>query len=194
MSWRVRAAALVTLAGGAALFAVLTPAVAAPPSPPPPIGHVPEGAVAASVTHFTVERHVIHFTVERSVTHLVQEKKNAGSLEVTVGSDVLFAFGSDELTSEAVTELAELAARIPKAAAVDVDGHTDSIGTPSANFALSERRARAVAAQLRSARPDLKLTATGHGEAEPVQPNESGGKDNPTGRAANRRVVVSFPS
>ncbi|GAB2505077.1 hypothetical protein GCM10027063_50410 [Promicromonospora xylanilytica] len=45
---------------------------------------------------------------------------------------------------------------------------------------------------LRDARPDLRLTVKGHGERQPIAENEVDGKDNPAGRAKNRRVEVSY--
>lgn len=46
-----------------------------------------------------------------------------------------------------------------------------------------------MAAAVRSSRPDLRLTVTGRGEADPVAPNTLGGKDNPEGRGKNRRPL-----
>lgn len=43
-------------------------------------------------------------------------------------------------------------------------------------------------------RPDPHHTATGHGEASPVAPNTLSGRDNPLGRAKNRRVEISYRS
>jgi outer membrane protein OmpA-like peptidoglycan-associated protein len=73
-----------------------------------------------------------------------------------------------------------------------VHGHTDSVGTPQANLALSRARADAVATAIRGARPDLALDVQGFGEDRPVAPNERGGEDDPAGRAQNRRVELRF--
>ena len=77
-------------------------------------------------------------------------------------------------------------------AAVTVVGHTDSIGDPGFNQRLSEDRAKAVAAAIAKARPDLDLEVSGKGESDPLVANTSGGQDDPEGRARNRRVEVSF--
>lgn len=62
----------------------------------------------------------------------------------------------------------------------------------SYNKDLSQQRAKAVAAILETARPDLKLDVEGFGKGRPVAPNSQGGEDNPEGRALNRRVEIRY--
>lgn len=72
-----------------------------------------------------------------------------------------------------------------------IEGHTDSHGSDSANFVLSEQRAYAVKQYLRaSMRIDAaKIVAVGYGETRPVANNET-----KTGRAKNRRIdIVIIP-
>jgi outer membrane protein OmpA-like peptidoglycan-associated protein len=61
--------------------------------------------------------------------------------------EVNFAFGSAELTADAVEVLDELAAAIQSPVLADsrflLVGHTDAVGSDEANLDLSERRARA---------------------------------------------------
>lgn len=45
----------------------------------------------------------------------------------------------------------------------------------------------------RSRRGGQRIVARGHGAADPVAPNTVNGKDNPAGRARNRRVTIAFP-
>ncbi|URM95729.1 OmpA family protein [Actinomadura madurae] len=75
-----------------------------------------------------------------------------------------------------------------------MSGHSDSIGDPGYNLRLSEQRAEAVTAELRKAvaGAGLRIEAKGYGETRPVAPNEQGGKDDPAGRAKNRRVEVTY--
>jgi outer membrane protein OmpA-like peptidoglycan-associated protein len=117
---------------------------------------------------------------------------DAGETVVTLKSDVLFAFGKASLSGAAKRRIGELAEKAPRKARVKVYGHTDSIGSTGSNRSLSRARARAVAGAIRAARPDLRLEVQGFGEARPVEPNRSGGKDNPEGRAANRRVEIRY--
>jgi outer membrane protein OmpA-like peptidoglycan-associated protein len=72
---------------------------------------------------------------------------------------------------------------------LEVQGHTDSIGTDAYNEALSQDRADAVVAWLvRRGVGDRRLTARGYGETMPVADN---GSD--SGRAQNRRVEIVNP-
>jgi outer membrane protein OmpA-like peptidoglycan-associated protein len=113
--------------------------------------------------------------------------------------NVLFAFDSAELTPQARREIERMAFVLnhPQAAArrVALEGFTDSIGTDAYNLDLSRRRADAVAQELvaRGVRRD-RLTVEGFGKQRPVAPNTQHGKDNPAGRALNRRVEAIVQS
>ncbi|GAA1973980.1 hypothetical protein GCM10009718_07420 [Isoptericola halotolerans] len=127
-------------------------------------------------------------------TEIATETETGDSTLVTLTADLLFDFGSVELTDRAAEVVEELAGEIPQGATVRVDGHTDSVGSEGDNQRLSEERAGAVADVLRDARGDLDLQARGHGETDPVADNTVGGEDNPAGRALNRRVEVTYPT
>jgi outer membrane protein OmpA-like peptidoglycan-associated protein len=108
--------------------------------------------------------------------------------------NVLFAFDSAELTPQARREIERMAFVLnhPQALArrITLEGHTDSIGTEAYNLDLSRRRAASVAQELvaRGVVRD-RLTVDGLGKQRPVSPNTTpDGKDNPAGRALNRRV------
>jgi OmpA family len=67
-----------------------------------------------------------------------------------------------------------------------IDGHTDDVGQPAANQALSEKRAAAVKAWLVARGVDAKrLEAKGFGQTKPAAAN-----DTPEGRQNNRRVEL----
>jgi outer membrane protein OmpA-like peptidoglycan-associated protein len=104
-----------------------------------------------------------------------------------------FDFDKSNIKSEFVPVLDE-AARILKDNAninVMIEGHTDSKGTDAYNLRLSERRARAVKQYLVSRGVDAgRLDTVGKGEAEPVADNMKNGRDNPEGRAMNRRAEL----
>jgi outer membrane protein OmpA-like peptidoglycan-associated protein len=108
--------------------------------------------------------------------------------------NVLFAFDSSDLTPQARREIERMAYVLnhPQAATrrVTLEGHTDAIGTEAYNLDLSRRRAEAVAQELvaRGVQRD-RLATEGFGKQRPVAPNTlAEGKDNPAGRALNRRV------
>jgi outer membrane protein OmpA-like peptidoglycan-associated protein len=68
-----------------------------------------------------------------------------------------------------------------------IEGHTDSHGSDTANYTLSERRAEAVKQYiLANSRINAsKIAAVGYGETKPVANNET-----TTGRARNRRIDI----
>jgi OmpA-OmpF porin, OOP family len=68
-----------------------------------------------------------------------------------------------------------------------IEGHTENLGNPAANQALSEKRAQAVVAWLTAhGVPAARLTAIGFGPSQPVTDNES-----ENGSAKNRRVELA---
>ena len=78
-------------------------------------------------------------------------------------------------------------------AKVALEGHTDGKGTALYNQKLSERRAEAVKQYLikDGAVDKARISARGYGKSRPIAPNKTkGGKDNPEGRAENRRVEI----
>ncbi len=115
-----------------------------------------------------------------------------GDTIVTLDTDVLFEFGKAQLSDPAQDAVREAVADVPKKAKVDVEGHTDSVGSDADNLTLSKKRARAVADVVEKDRKDLDLMVKGRGEQDPVASNESGGKDNPEGREKNRRVEIRY--
>lgn len=117
---------------------------------------------------------------------------SGGDTVVSLDTDVLFGFGKADLSDSAEDAVVDAAQDIPDGAAVDVIGYSDSIGSTARNKTLSKKRAQAVADVIEEERDDLDLTVTGKGESDPVEPNRTGGKDNPEGREKNRRVEIRY--
>ncbi len=115
-------------------------------------------------------------------------------IEVALSSDVLFDFDADQLKPEAEPSLQAVLAVLNNSdvARVEIIGHTDAKGTEAYNQDLSLRRAHAVQAWLTRNGVDGALIQTeGRGESQPVAPNQlPDGRDNPEGRAKNRRVEI----
>jgi len=113
---------------------------------------------------------------------------------IRLPSDVLFAFGSAELTpaAQAAIEAVDDDIGSGGSGTVTVEGHTDSIGSDPDNQALSERRAAAVRAALEPVLgSSYQYESVGFGEGKPVAPNaRPDGSDDPDGRALNRRVEI----
>lgn len=99
-----------------------------------------------------------------------------------------FPFDSAELLSrnEPVLDALAVALRNDPAATIRIEGHTSSEGEDDYNLALSDRRARAVAAALAIRGVAAgRLDPLGIGEVRPIATN-----DDESGRAMNRRVEI----
>jgi outer membrane protein OmpA-like peptidoglycan-associated protein len=101
-----------------------------------------------------------------------------------------FAFDSSALTPEsyAILDAVARALLAPEWANTrwQIAGHTSGIGTHEYNMALSQRRAETVRAYLVSRGvPNSRLTPVGFGEANPMYPNDSEGRN-----WRNRRVEL----
>ena len=103
-------------------------------------------------------------------------------------SDLLFDTGSAHLNPggvRVVDHLVEFMDAYPQRR-VSIEGFTDSVGNPSMNQDLSERRASAVRIALIDRGVDpARLVARGYGEEYPVASNA-----NPAGRQMNPRVEI----
>jgi len=156
---------------------------------------VPDGELAKSVLAIETGRSVYGIDLSEAVIPLEEEQSDGARVTVRISADVLFDFGESTLTDAARRRIARLAPRLRGArGTVQVSGHSDSIGDSGYNLTLSERRAEAVVAGLRDALDGAgpQFQAKGYGETEPVAPNEQGGKDDPEGRAENRRVEITY--
>lgn len=120
-----------------------------------------------------------------------------GTARVDLSADVLFTFGSAELTDTGravITEVAQTMATNGVTTAT-VTGHTDWVGSTEFNQDLGQQRADAVADVLSGVVPGVEMSTDSAGESRPVAANANpDGSDNPAGRAQNRRVEIAFSS
>ncbi len=111
--------------------------------------------------------------------------------EVTLTNEaVKFGFDKAMLTDEAKAALDDLASKIKaqnKQLYVEIQGHTDNIGTEEYNMKLGAKRAEAVRRHLSEVHgiPLPMMSVISYGESMPIADNKT--KD---GRALNRRVVI----
>jgi len=115
--------------------------------------------------------------------------------DVSLSADVLFPFGKSTLTPSAGALLRTVARDLDARAkgTVSITGYTDSIGNDLVNVPLSRARAARVVAALKPLVAHVTFVAAGRGAADPVAPNTTrDGRDNPSGRALNRRVTISY--
>jgi outer membrane protein OmpA-like peptidoglycan-associated protein len=124
-----------------------------------------------------------------SALQSVDARATREGIRVNLDAAVLFDTNRHDLkprAKEAIASVVKVIAAYPKSA-VEISGHTDSVGETEPNQKLSERRAEAVRAALESAGlpGGVRLTTTGFGESQPIATNET-----EKGRALNRRVEI----
>lgn len=115
-------------------------------------------------------------------------RPSEGEINVNLTNDILFDFNSSALRLESQQTLRDLAANFQRYPdeAIDVEGHTDNVGSVEYNQKLSENRAYAVKNFLvDQGVPGSRVTATGYGEMRPKADNNT-----PEGRQMNRRVEI----
>ncbi len=118
---------------------------------------------------------------------ILQTQDTARGLIVNM-SDVLFDTGKHSLRPLAREKLAKVAGIVAghPGLKLDIEGHTDSVGSDEYNQGLSERRGASVSAYLTSqGMLASSVTSKGLGETHPVASN-----DNAAGRQKNRRVEI----
>ncbi len=109
-------------------------------------------------------------------------------LNVVVRNEILFDFNSSALRPASRSALAEMADIFERYAdtTIAVEGHTDSIGSDSYNYRLSQRRSDSVAGYLETLGVSWdRLDTLALGESQPVASNGTA-----DGRQLNRRVEL----
>jgi len=133
--------------------------------------------------------------IERGRINSVEAPARKLVFEVTLSKDQGNSkFGKADLPDAAKMRLDEVIKQLkadPKNIFIEVEGHTDNVGTPEVNQKIGMERAEAVKRYLYEQHqiPLHKMNVISYGEEKPVAPNTT--KD---GRAMNRRVVVKILS
>jgi outer membrane protein OmpA-like peptidoglycan-associated protein len=101
-----------------------------------------------------------------------------------------FKFGKVDLPDTAKQRIDQMITELkadPKGVFIELEGHTDNVGSKDYNTKLGQERAEAVKRYLYEAHqvPLHKINVISYGEEKPVSENKT--KD---GRAQNRRVVI----
>jgi outer membrane protein OmpA-like peptidoglycan-associated protein len=124
---------------------------------------------------------------------LARDAAGARVVIVVFNSDNLFQTGSATIGStDTVDGTIRVINSLYPRSAVQVRGHTDSVGTAAANQTLSERRAATVKDYLSSHGLNATgITSVGLGSTQPLtEERRPDGSDNPAGRRFNRRVEI----
>lgn len=124
-----------------------------------------------------------------SLSEILETKRESRGFIVNIG-DVLFDTGRATLKPAAKEKLSKLAGILlayPGQLLLEIEGHTDSVGSDELNNRLSENRANSVRDYLSSAgvKPEKIKATRGFGKSKPIATN-----DTAAGRQMNRRVEV----
>jgi outer membrane protein OmpA-like peptidoglycan-associated protein len=133
------------------------------------------------------ERQQLRSQLVEQFNRILETRDSARGLIVNM-SDVLFDTAKYTLKPGAREKLAKISGIVlaHPGLTLEVEGHTDSVGTDDYNQKLSEQRANSVRDYLISQGVSSNIiTAKGFGESSPVATN-----DNAAGRQQNRRVEL----
>ena len=131
--------------------------------------------------------YIVSIRVAESETSVLYDALAAKGRWATHG--ILFATGKADIQPESRSVLKEIAATLKQHSDLKIliEGHTDNVGAPAANLALSDARAAAVKSALVTnyAADGGRITTKGLGDTTPAVANATA-----AGRAQNRRVEV----
>ncbi|MEO8595738.1 MAG: OmpA family protein [Candidatus Solibacter sp.] len=125
--------------------------------------------------------------LRQQLSLILETRESARGLIVNI-SDVLFDFNQYTLKTGAREKMAKVAGILLAypGLKVQLEGHTDAVGSEDYNMKLSENRANSVREYLQSQGvPAANLSAVGYGKTRPVASNDSA-----SGRQQNRRVEM----
>jgi flagellar motor protein MotB len=178
----------VLLAGAVVLPAAAAGPATDSPTPPsePPVAS--QDQLDHAVTVFPVNG-IRTFSLDGSISEVETTETRDDRTTISLATDILFEPEAWDLPKPAEDRLVELAESLPEGGVVEVTGHTDSVQGAVDNQELSENRAVAVADVLAETRPDLDLQVEGRAATDPAVQEDA---DDPTTRAANRRVEITF--
>jgi peptidoglycan-associated lipoprotein len=136
--------------------------------------------------------------VSKTAQEALQRAQEAGKLAegkllyetVLTDDKVKFGFNKSQLSSPAKAALDEFAVKLKsegKAVYVEIQGHTDNVGSAKYNEELGEARAEAVRRYLNEKQgfPLHRINVISYGKAAPIADNKTR-----QGRSQNRRVVL----
>lgn len=133
-----------------------------------------------------VEEAAMTQQVEVTAAWLAEQLAKTGSVAL---EGITFDTGKAVIRAESKAVLDQIGALLATDAALrlEIQGHTDNVGAPTANLTLSQQRAEAVRKYLVDTHgvAPARLTTAGFGDTRPVAGN---GSDE--GRAKNRRVEL----
>jgi outer membrane protein OmpA-like peptidoglycan-associated protein len=148
------------------------------------------GFISASIEQFDADK--VNSQIVRTGKYIEPGNAKRLNIEFSKLSDIKFEYNSAEISRESYKNLNYIASmlKLEEDFTLKVGAHTCAIGGQEFNQKLSEQRAKSVVEYFESKGISKdRLIATGYGQNNPMQSNES-----EMGRAANRRVefIVVF--
>jgi outer membrane protein OmpA-like peptidoglycan-associated protein len=131
------------------------------------------------------------FSQQPRTRSLGAQKEEWASHPAAVALQVRFKANSDAILPQDYAHLNELGKVLSQpqyaTARVQIQGHTDNVGSEHDNQVLSQKRAESVRHYLLQHFPlnPANLTAAGYGQTDPIASNET-----PEGRKKNQRIQV----
>jgi outer membrane protein OmpA-like peptidoglycan-associated protein len=135
-------------------------------------------------------------TLVSDIENIMKDRNLEGSVKMSQNevkmnlSDVLFETGSDQVDTNNIGVIRDIAAKVKQypGMTVLIEGHSDDSGTRDFNMALSLNRAKNVAMIfISSGVPGSQITYKGYGQDRPIAANNS-----EFNRSKNRRVEIKF--
>jgi outer membrane protein OmpA-like peptidoglycan-associated protein len=180
--------ARLALAGGAALAALLLGGCATEDFVHKTVAPVQAQAAQAQESANAAQGTANDALARANAAHKLAEGKFLYQ-EVLTDDAVKFPTNGDKLSPEAQERLKTLAEKLKadnRNVYVEIQGFTDSQGSPAHNLKLGEARAEAARRYLsKQGVPLNRMNTISYGEDDPVAPN-----DTKEGRAQNRRIVL----
>jgi len=150
------------------------------------LGAAAGGAIGHSMDER--EKKLREIAADRDAKNMQVERLKDDVVRLSVSAESSFDFGRSDIKAEFKPTLNKVAEVLQSDAkqSIRIVGHTDNVGSESANQSLSERRAKMVGDYLSGRGVSVaQITTEGRGESEPRASNSTA-----EGRTQNRRVEI----
>lgn len=120
----------------------------------------------------------------------VEVQRQGDTINLNMPGGITFDTGKAAIKpnfSPVLNDIANVMIKYPETK-IEIQGHTDNVGSDADNLKLSELRAQSVTtALINKGVESTRLSPVGYGESKPIATN-----DTPVGREANRRVEIKI--
>jgi len=139
------------------------------------------GAASAAADKVNTRADTLEKNAKKIVYEVVMSEDKGG-----------FKFGQSKIPSQMQAEIDQIVQQWkanPNGGYIEIEGHTDNVGSKQGNYALGLQRAEAVKKYLYENEqiPLHKMNIISYGQEKPIAPNKT-----KAGRAQNRRVVIKL--